>query len=802
MFYYYCMNKNTAHILWFKEINKNDIPLVGGKGANLGEMVNAKIPVPDGFVVTATAYFDFLNGTSLKQKILNEVSQLDVEDSKELQAASKRIMTAILAAEMPEQLAEDIKNNYHKLSGEHDRFVAVRSSATAEDLPDASFAGQQETYLNVKGYKDVIRYVQECWASLFGARAIYYRTQNGYSHLKVGIAVPVQLMIQSEVSGIMFTVNPITNNREEVSVEAAFGLGQPIVSGEVTPDQYIVRKSTEKIVYRFISKQTWQFTKAGNTPVSKAYQQVQKLDNEKIVELAKLGMHIEEHYGRPQDIEWGMENGKLYIVQSRPVTTLTTKKEEHNSLGIDNKQKLKVILDGLGASPGIAMGDVKILKSASEINKVEKGDILVAVMTDPDFVPAMKRASAIVTDEGGKTSHAAIVSRELGIPAVVGTGHATKILKNGEIISVDGEQGKVYEGDVTKVEKEHNHRDTSNLKTATKIYMNLGEPELAYDMSVRNVDGIGLLRAEFMIANIGKHPRAFIKEGKQEEFISKLAEGLEKFAMAFNPRPVVYRFTDFRTNEYANLVGGKEFEEEERNPMIGFRGVSRYLDDPHVFEMELEAIKRVRDDLGYKNLHVMTPFTRTLQQFRDVKKLIQKSGLKQGSMFKIWMMVEIPSNVILLDEFIDEGIDGVSIGTNDLTMLTLGVDRDNAKVANVYSELDPAVLKSLEKIVTTCKKRGITCSICGQAPSEYPEIVKMLVKWGITSVSISPDVIEKTRGIVYDVESEVLSSTELKKIRHVEKDEKKEPKEVVKKEVKVTKKATTKKPKEEVSSLF
>ena len=760
------MNKKTAHILWFKEVNKHDIPLVGGKGANLGEMVNAKIPVPDGFIVTARAYFDFLSTTSLKQKILSEISQLDVEDSKTLQAVSKRIKIAIMAASMPKDLAEDIKNYYHKLSGEHDRFVAVRSSATAEDLPDASFADQQETYLNVKGYKDVVSHVQQCWASLFEARAIYYRAQNGYSHLKVGIAVPIQLMIQSEVSGIMFTVNPITNNRGEVSVEAAFGLGQPIVSGEITPDQYVVRKSTEKIVYRFISKQTWQFTKAGNTPVSKAHQQVQKLDNKKIVELAKLGMHIDDHYGRPQDIEWGLEDGKLYIVQSRPVTTLN-KKVEVTSLEIDKKQKLQVILDGLGASPGVSMGKVRIIKNASEINTVEKGDILVAVMTDPDFVPAMKRASAIVTDEGGKTSHAAIVSRELGIPAVVGTSNATKLLHNGEIISVDGELGKVYEGDVTKLNKEVDKRDTSKLKTATKIYMNLAEPELAYDMSNRNVEGIGLLRAEFIIANIGKHPRAFIKEGKQEEFITKLADGLEKFAMAFNPRPVVYRFTDFRTNEYANLEGGSEFEDEERNPMIGFRGVSRYLDDPQVFEMELSAIKRVRNDLGYKNLWVMTPFTRTIQQLKDVKSLMHKNGLRQGSLFKIWMMVEIPSNVILLDEFIDEGIDGVSIGTNDLTMLTLGVDRDNAKVANVYNELDASMLRSLEKIVTTCKKRGITCSICGQAPSEYPELVKMLVEWGITSVSLSPDIIEKTRGIVYDVESEVLSKSVLKRIRSV-----------------------------------
>ncbi len=517
------MNKSSAHVLWFKDIRKNDIPLVGGKGANLGEMTFAGIPVPNGFVVTAKAYYDFLDSTSLRHKILTEVSHLDVEDSLKLQQVSKNIKTAILAAKMPEGLEKEIKNYYHHLCGENDKFVAVRSSATAEDLPDASFAGQQETYLNIKGWKDVVENVQKCWASLFEARAIFYRVQNNFSHLKVGIAVPVQLMVQSDVSGIMFTVNPVTNNRGDVSIEAAFGLGQPIVSGEITPDQYVVRKETQKIAYRFVTKQTWQFTKAGKTPVSDAHQKVQKLSNKKVVELAKIGMLIEDHYGRPQDIEWGMEDDKLYIVQSRPVTTLNEKKETRileKILELDPKKKAKVILQGLAASPGIASGPVKIIKKASEINKVDKGDVLVAVMTDPDFVPAMKRACAIVTDEGGKTSHAAIVSRELGIPAVVGTGHATKILKMGEVISVNGETGEVFEGNITKVDEDvaKPSRDISKLKTATKIYMNLAEPELAYDMSNRNVDGVGLLRAEFMIAQIGKHPRAFIKDARNCSF--------------------------------------------------------------------------------------------------------------------------------------------------------------------------------------------------------------------------------------------------------------------------------------------
>ena len=765
------MNKNTAHILWFNQIRKNDIPIVGGKGANLGEMYHAEIPVPNGFVVTSTAYFDFVKTTSLKKKILTELAGLDVNDSKELQAVSKRIKTAIMTAEMTQKLKDEIKNHYHELSGKHDRLVAVRSSATAEDLPDASFAGQQETYLNVTGFESVVKHVQKCWASLFEARAIFYRSTNGYNHLKVGIAVPVQLMVQSDVSGIMFTVNPLTNNRAEVSIEAAFGLGQPIVSGEVTPDQFIIDKKTVTIKTKHVAKQTWQLTLSGNTPISKAYQEKQKMSDLFVKKLAAIGIKIEEHYGRPQDIEWGMENKKLYIVQSRPVTTLTEKKTTE-VVQVDSTKSGKLLMEGLAASPGVATGPVKIIHKASEINKVKDGDILVAIMTNPDFVPAMKRAAAILTDEGGRTSHAAIVSRELGIPAVVGSGQATTLLKTGEIITVDGSDGKIYEGDITKTvqAKDIPTVNTDNLKTATKIYVNLAEPDLAAELAARNVDGIGLLRAEFMIAQIGTHPRKFIKDKKEKEFVKQLAEGLEKFTAAFHPRPVVYRFTDFRSNEYANLKGGAEFEKSEANPMIGYRGTGRYLDDPEVFKLEIEAIKIVRNKLGHKNLHVMFPFVRTIDQLRNVKKLLSAHGLRRSGAFKVWMMVEIPSNVILMEEFVKEGIDGVSIGTNDLTMLILGVGRDNERIAGTYSEMDPAVLASLEKIVTTAKKHGITSSICGQAPSVYPELVEMLVHWGITSVSLSPDVIDSTRLIVYEAEKKLLkekAAAKAKKHVHV-----------------------------------
>lgn len=756
------MNKDTAHILWFKEVDRHDIKYVGGKGANLGDMYQAKIPVPNGFVVTAKTYFDFLKSSSLKQKILTELSGLDTNDSKRLQEASKNIKTAILTGQMPPELAEQIKDAYHHLSGEHDRLVAVRSSATAEDLPDASFAGQQETYLNIQGFEDVVKHVQKCWASLFESRAIFYRTDMGFDHMKVGIAVPVQLMVQSEISGIMFTVNPITNNKHEVSIEAAYGLGQPVVSGELTPDQYLISKETLRIKSKYISKQTWQLTQAGQTPISEAHQEVQKMSDDLVVELAKIGMHVEEHYGgKPQDMEWGMEAGKLFVVQSRPVTTLDKKMAEGTKINkVDESKNPKMLLEGLGASPGTAAGKVKIIGDPSQIDTVKDGDILVAEMTNPDYVPAMRRASAILTDKGGRTSHAAIVSRELGIPAVVGSGSATQLLHNDELITVDGTSGKVFEGDVTKVDDEATQEAitslaSEDLKTATKVYLNLGEPDLADIMSAKNVDGIGLLRAEFMIANIGTHPRKFIEDGKGEDFTNALAEGLEKFVKAFEPRPVVYRTTDFRTNEYKNLKGGAKYEQDEFNPMIGFRGVSRYIDDPEVFELEINAIKHIRNKLGYKNLYVMLPFVRTVEQLRACKKLMASYGLTRSGSFKLWMMVEIPSNVILLDDFIAEGIDGVSVGTNDLTMLTLGVDRDNEKVAGVYNEMNPAVLRSLETIVKTCKKHNITCSICGQAPSVYPEMVEMLVKYGITSVSVSPDVVNKTRKIVYEAEKKV-----------------------------------------------
>ena len=744
----------------FSQLSKNDIPIAGGKGANLGEIFVAGIPVPDGFVVTSEAYYAFIKATGLMKYIKSELSEIDIENSKVLQAVAERIKEKIKSAEMPPEIAIEIKKGYHFLCGNSDRDVAVRSSATAEDLPDASFAGQQETYLNISGYVDVTRSVQNCWASLFGARAIYYRTRQKYDHFKVGIAVPVQLMVQSEVSGIMFTVNPLTNNDGEISVEAAYGLGETVVSGTITPDQYIVDKKGLKITKKHIIKQTWQLTKRGRLNISRDYQEVQKLPDKYIKELAQLGLKLELHYQKPQDIEWGLYKNKIYILQTRPVTTV--KQESHQAKTDLSISPSDFVLEGNPASPGYATGKVNIIHNANEISKIKTGDILVTEMTNPDFVPAMRKAGAIITDQGGATSHAAIVSRELGIPAIVGTQIATKTLKSGEIITINGYNGKIYTGDhLAKLKSAH--VDTSfgeykNTKTATKVYVNLGEPERAKEVAQMGIDGIGLLRAEFMMAEIGKHPMQFIKQGKQKEFIKKLVEGITVFAKEFNPRPIIYRANDFKTNEYRSLKGGEKFETLEENPLIGFRGVSRYIADPKVFALEIEAIKYVRNKLGYKNLHLMLPFVRSVKELQAVKEILSKNGLTRKGSFELYLMVEIPANVILLDDFIDEGVDGLSIGSNDLTMLIMGVDRDNPKVANVYDELNPAVLWALEKIITTAHRRNIKVSICGQAPTRYPHLTENLVKWGITSVSVSPDVAYQTRKIVAESEFKLLKS--------------------------------------------
>ncbi|MFC1967839.1 phosphoenolpyruvate synthase [Chloroflexota bacterium] len=753
------MPKEQQNILWFDEVDKWDIHLAGGKGANLGEMTKAKIPVPPGFIVTAGAYFRFLQDSGLSNEVSELLRTLDPGNSKKLQQVATKIKDLLKGATMPPDIASEIRQSYNKLGGGP---VAVRSSATAEDLPEASFAGQQETFLNIQGEERVVAAVQGCWASLFEPRAIFYRHQHGFDHLKVGIAVPVQEMVQSEVSGVMFTVEPLTSDRAKIIIEAVFGLGEAVVSGEVTPDLYVVDKKKLEIVEKTIEKQERQLTKnpvsrATETnvwvPIHDANQTQQKLADKDIIALATMGKHIEEVYRFPQDIEWARNRDELFIVQTRPVTTLPgTTTEAMAEVEASPEIKAVAILSGVAASPGIAVGPVRIVPESSQIDKVEEGDILVAEMTTPDFVPAMKRAAAIVTDRGGRTAHAAIVSREMGIPCVVGTKQATKILTDGQLITIDGARGKVYEGKVAEPKAPAPITVLKRrIKTKTRVYVNLAEPELAEAVAARDVDGVGLLRAEFMVAQIGEHPRYLLSQNRGGEFTEKLSQGLSTFAKAFSPRPVVFRTTDFKTNEYRNLKGGQEYEEEEENPMLGYRGCSRYIRELDAFKLEIEAIKRVREK--YRNLWVMLPFVRTVEELVAVKKVLESEGLSQSSDFKLWMMVEVPSNVILMDKFLDIGLDGISIGSNDLTQLILGIDRDSGKLAEEFDERNEAVLIALERVVKISRKRGITSSICGQAPSFYPELTQKLVQWGITSVSVSPDMIDRTKEIIADAEA-------------------------------------------------
>ena len=751
------MQQGQKAIVWFNEVGKKDVSTVGGKGANLGEMTQADIPVPPGFIVTADAYFDFLEKSEIKDEISNRLQTLDPSNSKQLQQVAAEIKQLILDITMPPELAKEIEQAYTQMGG---GLVAVRSSATAEDLPEASFAGQQRTFLNVQGEKEVVTAVQGCWASLFEPRAIFYRHHQGFDHFKVGIAVPVQKMIQSQASGVMFTLEPVTSDSDKVVIEAVFGLGEAIVSGEITPDLYVVDKDSLKIISKKTANQESQLIKnptvgAKETniwaPLPAPTQSQQKLTDSEIIKLAWLGKQIENHYRFPQDIEWAKEDNKIYIVQTRPVTTIKEAAEAEPEI------KAPVLLSGDGASPGIASGPVKIVPEASQIDKVKTGNVLVAEMTTPDFVPAMKRAVAIVTDRGGRTAHAAIVSRELGIPCVVGAEGATTTLKDGQVITVDGSRGKIYEGKITRRIKTTAVADTLReaIRTRTKVYVNLAQPELVENVASRNVDGVGLLRAEFMIAQIGEHPQYMIKQNRSQQFVDRLHQGINTFAKAFDPRPVVYRTTDFKTNEYRELKGGEEYEAEEENPMLGYRGASRYVTDVEVFKLEIEAIKKVRQK--YKNLWVMIPFVRTVDELARTKQLMESQGLERSEDFKLWMMVEVPSNIFLMEKFLEIGIDGISIGSNDLTQLILGIDRDSEKLRETFDERNEAVLIALERAIKVSKGMGVTSSICGQAPSVYPELTEKLVEWGITSVSVSPDMIGTTREIIAKAEARLAS---------------------------------------------
>ncbi len=748
------------YIAWFSEINKDDIPIAGGKGANLGEMTQIGLPVPPGFIVTADTYWEFITRTGLEDSIFKILRETNVDDTDQLERNAKKIQELITRTKVPTDIEMHIVEAYRKLCNEFGGgkpiYVAVRSSATAEDLPEASFAGQQETYLDVIGEEDVVENVKKCWASLFTPRAIFYREKQGFPHEKVKLAAVVQKMVESEVSGVMFTADP-TGDTSKVIIEAAYGLGEAVVGGKVTPDTYVIDKETMRIVSKHISKQTWKISRSKSgkgtesVDVPEELQDKQKLPDDKILELARIGLKAERHYGHPQDMEWAYEKGKIYIVQSRAITTLKLKKK------VEEEEKLKVegevLTRGLPASPGIASGPVKVVHDISELDKVKKGDILVTTMTNPDMVPAMKRAAAIVTDEGGMTCHAAIVGRELGIPSVVGTGNITKLVKDGDIITVDATRGIIYKGEV-KIERKE--EDLSKLpKTRTHIYLNLGIPDMAEKYAKLPVDGVGLMREEFIVATyIKKHPLKAIEEGKAQEWIDKLADGIARVCKAFYPRPVVLRFSDFKTNEYRDLEGGEKYEPQEDNPMLGWRGCSRYYSPKYepAFRLELRAVKKVRDS-GLDNLWVMLPFVRKKEEVEKILRIMEEEGLRRGEKFKVWIMAEVPSVAFLAEEFA-ELVDGFSIGSNDLTQLVLGVDRDSEMLGRMglFDERDPAVKKAISMIIHGARAKGKTVSLCGQAPSNYPEFARFLVEQRITSISVNPDAVAKVKKVVAETE--------------------------------------------------
>lgn len=754
-------------IAWFKEIGKDDVNIAGGKGANLGEMTQNGIPVPPGFLVTAPTYKDFIQG-ELASK-LKKLLDMDVDDAKTLEQNAVKAQQLIMSKKVPKEVADSIKKAYKELSkGEKGgALVAIRSSATAEDLPGASFAGEQATYLGVQGEDEVVSHVQKCWASLFTARAIFYRVKNNFPHEKVYICVVVQKLINSEAAGVMFTVHPTTSEKNRIVIEGTWGLGEAVVSGTMTPDMWVVDKDGMKIVERTI----WDSKKEMITkdpdgesilqPVPKAKWAVPCLTDDTIIELAKLGKKIEDHYKFPQDIEWAYEKGVMYIVQARAVTAFYGVEEAEKS-----KSKEEILMRGLGASPGIGIGTVNVVLEIKDIDQVKAGNILVTKMTNPDWVPAMRKAKAIVTDDGGMTCHAAIVSREMGIPCVVGSKVATQILKpqQGKTITVDGTHGIVFAGEreIKKPEPTVGPAAPAVLPitTATNVYVNLSIPDIAEKVAAETgADGVGLLRAEHMMIEIGKHPRKLIEEGGADKMIDAFADGIRKVAEAFYPKQVVYRFLDFKPDEFLGLDGGdieKKLGHVGPNPLIGFRGCFRYLKEPDIFRLECQAIKKVRETYGMKNVYCMVPFVRRVEEFIIVKKLMEEEGLVRGPDFKLWIMVEVPNTVFLIDRFVHEGIDGISFGTNDLTMLILGIDRDDAAVAEIYDERNEGVYRAIAHVIDECNRHGVTTSICGQAPSNYPEYLEFMVRHGATSVSVNPDAVVKTRGLVAHVERKLM----------------------------------------------
>jgi pyruvate,water dikinase len=747
-------------IKWFKELSKSDVGIAGGKGANLGEMTQAGLPVPPGFTITTPAYRRFTDATGVLDQIKELIQDLDVDDNAALLQAAEDAKHIVVAAEMPKDVAKLIADAYKKLCTQEGQelYVAVRSSATAEDTAEASFAGMNETFLNVYGEKDVLEAVKKCWASLYGARVIFYRVKRGFDSWGMEMGVIVQKMVDADKAGVAFTQNPSTGAPNELIIEAAFGLADPVVAGQVSPDHYLVDKDTLSLLDKQIKlKRFKRVRRDGRTvdiklPKKEGGRQV--LTEDEIVGVAKVCRDIHNHYASGQDIEWAIEKEKIYIVQSRPITTGLAE-----AMGEVTAEQAEVLLRGLGAAPGRASGEVRILRSVDDGVRLKEGDVLVTVMTAPDWVPLMRKASAIVTDQGGMTCHAAIVSRELGIPAVVGTDTGTSTLEDGMLVTVDGRTGDIFAGRLAakKEEKAEAVVGRGLPVTATKVLVNLGEPSLAERVAEMPVDGIGLLRAEFMIIEAceGAHPRRFVEEHGSEMFIERMYKSLLTFARAFNPRPITYRTMDFRSNEFRDLQGGSAYEPTEANPMIGYRGSFRYVTEPDMFKLELEAVRRVRDD-GFKNLHVMLPFVRTISEVRQLVRYIDEIGLFDDPFFDLWVMAEVPSVVYYMDQYQKLGVDGISIGSNDLTQLVLAIDRDSEVLAPLFNEMDEAVLDHIRQLLEKARELGMKSSICGQAPSVFPEYAGKLVEWGIDSISVNWDVIEQTIKNVASAEMKLL----------------------------------------------
>jgi len=768
-------------------LGMGDVDRVGGKNASLGEMIAnlsaAGVTVPGGFATTAQAYRDFLRHEGLADRINQRLDTLDVDDIKDLTAAGSEIRQWIMDTPLPPRLREDITTAWKEMTGGEDIAVAVRSSATAEDLPDASFAGQQETFLNVQGLERLIEAIHKVFASLFNDRAIAYRVHHGFDHSLVALSAGIQHMVRSDVgtSGVMFTLDTESGFRGAVFITASYGLGETVVQGAVNPDEFYVYKKALKdghdpILRRSLGSKAIKMVYSDNpapghtvetVDVDEAESQRFCLSDEDIIELAKQAVTIEEHYGRPMDIEWGKdgEDGRIYILQARPETVQSRSGRTLQRFSL--KTRSDVLSRGRSIGQKIGIGPAKVIRSIEEMTRVQNGDVLIADMTDPDWEPVMKRAAAIVTNRGGRTCHAAIIARELGIPAVVGCGDATEHIADGREVTVscaEGDEGYVYDG---KLEYEKKKIELDSLPDIpVKIMMNVGNPDRAFDFAGIPNHGVGLARLEFIINRmIGVHPRALLefdkldadtREAVEEQmagygdpvefFVEKLAEGVGTIAAAFDPRPVIVRLSDFKTNEYANLIGGEPYEPHEENPMLGFRGAARYVDPEYqpCFELECRALKRVRNDMGLRNVQIMVPFVRTVEQGRQVVELLAQNGLVRGEDdLKVIMMSELPTNALLADSYL-EHFDGMSIGSNDMTQLTLGLDRDSALVADVFDERDDAVKALLAMTIEACRRAQKYVGICGQGPSDHADLAHWLLDQGIESMSLNPDTVIET----------------------------------------------------------